>query len=237
MRIGLIQSGGIGDIVIALPIAKHYADQGHDVFWPVYRDWLAALSEAAPYVRFLPLEGREGPWMFPKPLALLRERGCDRIVPLASHIEGHPDLLVSRKLTEILKFDQYKYAITNVPFREKWNLHIVRNKQREDRLFNEVAPRGEFVVCHLEGSDFVAKIDVRAMARGAPVVEITRRTDNFFDWLAVIEKASLRVLIDGCFANLIDQLQMPGKNILLVRSPWAFTPVLLGDWSYISPAS
>ena len=61
------------------------------------------------------------------------------------------------------------------------------------------------------------------------------QTDNFFDWLTVIERASLRKMIDSCFANLVDQLQMPGKNILLVRSPLAFTPVLLGDWSYVSP--
>ena len=75
------------------------------------------------------------------------------------------------------------------------------------------------------------------MARGLPVVEITRQTDNFFDWLGVIEKASLRVMIDSCFSNLVDQLQMPGQNILLVRSPGAFTPVLLGDWSYIAPGT
>jgi len=89
----------------------------------------------------------------------------------------------------------------------------------------------------LQGSDFVANLDVRAMAGGASIVEITKRTDNFFDWLTVIERASLRVTIDSCFSNLIDQLQMPGKNIFLIRSKWPLTPVLLGDWAYISPAT
>jgi hypothetical protein len=167
MRIGLIQSGGIGDIIIALPIAKHFADQGHEVFWPVYDDCIAAFSAAAPYVQFLALEGRDGPSRFPKPLALLRERSCDRIIPLASHIEMHPELVVSPALAGVMKFDQYKYAITGVPFREKWNLQIVRNKEREDRLFREVAPQGTFVVCHLRGSDFLADIDVGSMTGGA----------------------------------------------------------------------
>src|SRR5262249_43522887 len=167
-----------------------------EVFWPIYQDWLAPFSEAAPYARFLPLEGQGGPWNFPKPLALLREQGCERIIPLASHIEGRPELVVNPKLAEIMKFDQYKYAITGVPFREKWNLHIIRNKKREDELFKQVAPRGDFVIYHLQGSDLAADIDVRAMAGGAPVVEITRQTDNFFDWLAVIERAALRVMMD-----------------------------------------
>ena len=237
MRIGLIQSGGIGDIIIALPIAKRFADQGHEVLWPIYDDCIEAFGAAAPYVRFLPLKGRAGIWMYPKPLALLKERGCDRIIPLASYIGGHPELLASPKLASIMKFDQYKYAITNVPFREKWNLQIVRNKQREDELFRQVAPHGDYVICHLQGSDFVANLDVRAMAGGASIVEITKRTDNFFDWLTVIERASLRVTIDSCFSNLIDQLQMPGKNIFLIRSKWPLTPVLLGDWAYISPAT
>ena len=112
MRIGLIQSGGIGDIVIALPIAKRFADQGHEVLWPIYDDCIEAFGAAAPYVRFLPLKGRAGIWMYPKPLALLKERGCDRIIPLASYIGGHPELLASPKLASIMKFDQYKYAIT-----------------------------------------------------------------------------------------------------------------------------
>jgi hypothetical protein len=72
------------------------------------------------------------------------------------------------------------------------------------------------------------------MAAGRQVVEITDLTENFFDWLAVIERASLRIMIDSCFSNLTDQLSIAGKKIFLVRSDWQFTPVLLGDWIYLS---
>jgi hypothetical protein len=234
MKIGFIQTTGIGDIVIALPIAKHLADRGHRVIWPIYQPFVAPFRAAAPYVEFMPLAGRDGDWMFPRPLALLMDQGCDRVIPLASFVGGHPDLVVRQDLARNMKFDQYKYAVAGVPFREKWNLQIVRDRAREEALFRQVVGAEEFVVCHLAGSNFRAAFDVAAMAEGRQVIEITAITDNFFDWLAVIERASLRIMIDSCFANLTDQLQIAGRKLFLVRSSWEFTPVLLGDWSYLS---
>ena len=35
MKIGFIQTGAIGDIVIALPAAKWYVDRGCQIFWPI----------------------------------------------------------------------------------------------------------------------------------------------------------------------------------------------------------
>ena len=113
-----------------------------------------------------------------------------------------------------MKFDQYKYAVAGVPFREKWNLRINRNRDREEALFARVVRDKEFVVCHLTGSHFRADLDVQSMAGGRQVIEITDLTDNFFDWIAVIERASMRIMIDSCFSNLTDQLNIPGKEDL-----------------------
>ena len=234
MKIGLIQTRGIGDIIIALPIARYFADQGHTVVWPIYAPHARPFQEAAPYVEFLPLAGEEGDWMLPIPLASLQARGCDRILPLASYIGGHPELLARPDLAEVLRFDQYKYAVAGVPFREKWNLQIVRNRAREEALFARVVREKDFVVCHLSGSHFRANLDVVAMAGGRQVIEIADLTDNFFDWTLVIERASSRIMIDSCFANLTDQLGIPGHKVFLVRSAAQFTPVLLGDWVYLA---
>jgi len=234
MKIGLIQTRGIGDVIIALPIARHLVDRGHTIVWPVHARYLGPFQEAAPYVEFLPLAGETGEWMFPRPLAMLRERGCERIIPLASHVGGYPELVARPDLAAILKFDQYKYAVAGVPFREKWNLQIVRDRAREEALFARVVHEKDFVVCHLAGSDFRASLDVQAMAGGREVIEIADLTDNFFDWLLVIERASSRIMIDSCFSNLTDQLGIPGHKVFLVRSAWQFTPVLLGDWVYLS---
>jgi hypothetical protein len=165
---------------------------------------------------------------------LLKERGCDRIVPLQSYVHGFPQLVARPELARVMKFDQYKYAVTGVPFREKWNLQIVRNREREEALFARVVRDKEFVVCHLTGSNFRANIDVRSMADGRQVIEITDLTDNVFDWTAVIERASSRIMIDSCFSNLTDQLGIPGRKVFLVRSAWELTPVLLGDWIYLA---
>ena len=234
MKIGFIQTRGIGDIIIALPIAKHLADQGHTVLWPVHEPFVRPFQEAASYVQFLPLAGDDGDWMFPRPLAVLKEQACDRIVPLASYIHSRPELVVRPDLARVMKFDQYKYAVAGVPFSEKWNLRIDRNREREEALFARVVREKEFVVCHLTGSHFRANLDVQSMAGGRQVIEITDLTDNFFDWIAVIERASTRIMIDSCFSNLTDQLNIAGKKIFLVRSSWEFTPVLLGDWSYLT---
>ncbi|HLH90540.1 MAG TPA: hypothetical protein VKX28_18970 [Xanthobacteraceae bacterium] len=233
MKIGLIQTRGIGDIIIALPIAKYLVDQGHTVAWPIYAPYVPPFQAAAPYVQFIPLGGETGDWMFPIPLATLQERGCDRIISLASYIGGRRELVAQPELADIMKFDQYKYAVAGVPFREKWNLQIVRDRAREEALFARVVRDEEFVVCHLKGSNFRANVDVQAMAGGRQVIEISALTDNFFDWTLVIERASSRIMIDSCFSNLTDQLRFTGRNVFLIRSAAQFTPVLLGDWSYM----
>jgi hypothetical protein len=110
----------------------------------------------------------------------------------------------------------------------------VRNRAREEALFARVVRERDFVVCHLTGSYFRADLDVQAMAGGRQVVEISDLTDNFFDWTLVIECASSRIMIDSCFANLTDQLGIAGHKVFLIRSAWQFTPVLLGDWIYLS---
>ena len=43
MKIGLLQTTSIGDIVIAAPIAQYFVAQGHQVLWPVsdrYQPWI-----------------------------------------------------------------------------------------------------------------------------------------------------------------------------------------------------
>jgi hypothetical protein len=39
-------------------------------------------------------------------------------------------------------------------------------------------------------------------------------------------------MIDSCFSNLTEQLRIPGPKIFIRRSEMAFTPVMLGDWTF-----
>ena len=54
-KLGIIQSRGIGDIVIALPIAKEYADQGNEIYWPICEDFVSHFKDTAPWVNWLPV--------------------------------------------------------------------------------------------------------------------------------------------------------------------------------------
>jgi hypothetical protein len=231
VKIGLIQSRGLGDVIIALPIAKFFVDRGNEVLWPIHEDLVPSFIGAAPYVEFIPVKKEGVNSMYEVPLECLKGRGCERIIALYSALRHRPDI-INAKFAESSRFDEYKYAVAGVPFREKWNLQIARNGERERRLFQDVVTSNNFVVCHLQGGDVRAELDVKAIAGDREIVQITNRTESVFDWLLVIERASLRIMIDSCFSNLTEQLRIPGPKIFIRRSQMSFTPVMLGDWMF-----
>jgi hypothetical protein len=143
---GLIQSRGIGDIIIALPIAKYFHDRGHDIYWPIDRRFLPHFVASVPYVTFLPVEpSAESAFYYEEPLAKLREAGCSDIHVLYSALRGS-EHVVDQKLAAYVRFDRYKYAVSGVPFREKWNLSIVRNPERERALYDRLVRKPKYTV-------------------------------------------------------------------------------------------
>ena len=50
MKIGIIQSRGLGDIVIALPIALHYHKLGYEVHWPICEEFISNFIDHVPFV-------------------------------------------------------------------------------------------------------------------------------------------------------------------------------------------
>jgi hypothetical protein len=88
-KLGLIQSRGLGDIIIALPIAKYFHDRGWHVVWPIDQRFLPSFAPAVDYVEFVPFEftaSVEGFLM--TPLRILKSKGCERIIPLYSYLKG-----------------------------------------------------------------------------------------------------------------------------------------------------
>lgn len=88
MRVGFIQSGAIGDIVIALPAAKWYVDRGFDVFWPVDYRYISFFQRAAPYVNFLsvPAGAISYDWHLGIPNQLLSSLQVKEIFTLYSYL-------------------------------------------------------------------------------------------------------------------------------------------------------
>jgi len=229
--LGLVQSRGIGDIIIALPIAKYYHDRGIEVHWPIDERFLTSFRGAVDYVKFIPFSFRftvDG--FLHTPLRLLKAVPCDRMIALYSHLSN--TAISNRAFYASLKFDEYKYAIAGVPFAEKWNLAIKRDPARERALFDAVVKNGDYIVVHNHGSNARREVEVPPRYRNLQCIEIDERTDCIFDWLLILEKARFLLLIDSCFSNLVDQLGLKVEKQFILRSDVRFTPVLREDWSF-----
>jgi len=238
-RIGLIQTRGIGDIIIALPIATAIARRGDTVIWPVDAAFVDGFRRAAPWIEFLPVPGEAQSadpraYYFDIPEALLSARACERRHLLYSMVRLEGVKPENEKITDYLKFDEYKYAVTGIPFREKWNLEIERDTAREQRLYASLGIRGPYICVHRGGSDVEVDLKIPPdWRRDYQIVEIDAKTDSPFDWIYTLENAAKLILVDSCISNLVEQLNLPNEKYLLLRTPGSYTPVMANAWQFI----
>ena len=237
-KIGIIQSRGLGDLVIALPIALHYKESGYDeVLWPICEQFMPTMTAVAPWVKWIGIKADpQGKFFYETAEMNLRHQGCEDIVCLYQYLSNMPELS-DPDLFPILKFDQYKYARAGVPFKNKQRLGecIYRDPAVEDAVYKKnVRNHDRYIVVHLQGSDRRIDLDFSdAVNQGYQVVEIVEGvTDNAFGWLKVIERASSLYLIDSCYSNIVDGLDLHRDKWFIRRSKMDLTPVLLSDWNY-----
>lgn len=238
MKIGLIQTRGIGDIIIAAPIAQEFIKNGHEVFWPIDEAFVEFASDAFPKINFLGVDTTINPvgtneYYILNPLKQLNEHGCDDIYCLYSHYSGCD--LPARNLAASLKFDEYKYAITGIPFLRKYKLEISRNRDREKYLIDQLNISDRYLVVHNEGSDFKREILLNdETKRQFQIITIDQSITKYpLDWLGVIEGASELHMIDSCFSNLVEQLNIKTRKYLYLRSPALSTPVYGSGWVFV----
>ena len=133
-RLGIVQSRGLGDIVISLPIARHYYDQGWDIYWPICDPFMNSVVNHVPWVKWIPVPvDPQGQFFYNAPMEKLRNFKCDEIIPLYQHLTGHT--FSEEKYFQFTSFDQYKYIRAGVPFLEKWQgrLPVHRRSDRRAR--------------------------------------------------------------------------------------------------------
>jgi len=238
MKLGIIQTRGLGDIVIAAPIAMYYIERGCEVYWPIDSEFIEAFQYAFPKINFLPINSHDtkkgtAEYFYESPIKELNKVGCDTNICLYSHLTGFD--LGNERLKNSLSFDAYKYALAKVPFNEKWNLKIKRNPIREGRIFEilNLDPTEKFDLIHCTGSnfhvnpaDFTTRNDIRKIV-------IEPLTSNPFDWLGVIENANALYFIDSIYSNLVEQLNLKVEKSFYLRSDAIFTPCLRNHWKYI----
>lgn len=235
-RIGIIQSRGLGDLVIALPIALHFREQGKEVLWPICEEFMPSMVKAAPWVNWIPLKtDTHGNFFYFHAYGNLKYRSCEDIICLYQYLSNQPELS-DPDMFPILKFDQTKYAKAGVAFKDKMRLPecIVRDPAAEDRVYKAVVQQDRYIVVHTEGSSAKINLDFSdAEEQGYQVVRITEGvTDNVFDWLRVMEGAETLYLFDSVFANIADQMDLQVEKWFIRRSKMDLTPVLLSNWNY-----
>ena len=228
IKIGMIQLRGAGDCLIALPIAKWLHNKGMKVYWAIDHKFYDAFKYAAPYVNFISVSVDEktiqsnirNHYWFETPRKMLIDAGCDEVISFpyeeTLHYEkiGLPSRLIDPvairakelRLAFCNTFDQFKYAVCNVPFKEKWNLDIRRNMNREEKLFKDVIKdtTKPYVVTHLEGAmgRIVYNIDVPTFLNNMglsnyEIIPVSALTDNVFDWITVLERCNMFIGIDS----------------------------------------
>lgn len=231
--LGIIQSRGLGDIVIALPIARYYHDQGYHVHWPICREFIPNFEQSVPWVTWHPVTTDPGSFFYDQPMKILTDLGCDEIIPLYQALTNHK--FHEELYFQHTKFDQYKYIRAGVPFLNKWRLKdcITRNAHREQELYDKIITKTKYAVVHLEGSDHRANFDPSIIPADWQTVYITEQTDSIFDWLKIIESAESLVMVDSVYSNLVDQLMITTDKYFIPRSHIGLTPVQGMDWTWI----
>lgn len=238
MKIGFIQTGAIGDIVIALPAAKWYVDRGCQIFWPIDSRFFDFFKKAAPYVDFLPVptEIPSIDWHLGTPIKLLNDVGIKDYFILYSYIGsagkrlqlGHPEILY-----QSLKFDEYKYAVCQVPFSEKWNLHIERDMDAEARVLEMISADKPYSIIHKAPAGIREDIEEFMLHKKAPrIVRVSNLTDSPFDWISAFQSAESLAMEDSLHANLVEQLNIPVDKYLFLRSGCRQTPVFKNGWVF-----
>ena len=234
-RLGIIQSRGLGDIVIALPIARHYHDQGWDIYWPICDQFVSSFQNSVPWVKWIPIPtDPQGRFFWDVPMERLKNFKVDETLCLYQALTGHPEFSAERWF-QFTSFDQYKYIQAGVPFRAKWDLAqcITRDPQREGALYDRIVKNPNYAVVHLEGSDHKAKFDWSMIPEDWQVIEISQQTDSVWDWLKIIEGAQSIIMVDSVYANIVDQLGLGDDRYFIQRSHIGLTPVQLEHWNWL----
>jgi len=225
-RLGIIQPGRIGDVIICLPIAKWYSDRGYIVVWPVIEYIEKQMKGYIDYVHFVPIADLDC-----SKVRNIVYRNCNTVIDLAfSFPQSTPynDKIYAENIIN-KSFDEIKYEIAAVPFSEKWNLEFIRNSEAENKLFDELSPSGQYTLAHLDGSNQSCSL---GSVRNAAII-VTPLTSSIFDWCKMIEQADEIIAIDSCFANLVEQSGLNMKPKKLIKRTPDIRPIYRNNWEFV----
>ena len=227
-RLGIIQPGRLGDIIICLPIARYYHDLGFEVFWPVLDEYLPLFNNVN-YVTALPIKSDIRNCVHH---AYSTAQGFEKIIDLSFgfhyskvHHAYHGDDSFASNFVEA------KYKLANVPITERWNLHYDRNKKKENKLFDKLYQGANYTLVHGESSQ-----GKHINFSGDNIIKVMPISGfNIFDWRKLALNADKIYCVDSSFCNFIEsdksfrdkeKIYIPAK---LMESKWGWT-TLENNW-------
>ena len=241
--LGIILPGNIGDIAICLPIAKWYSDLGYNIIWPVYDFIFANFKDIVNYVNFTAVPIHNCINAITNTFTKLK---CEVLDLSFTSPYSWENLNTKRYLNQFkYSFDEYKYFLAQVPFKEKWNLQIKRNSEREQTLYDKLVTNERYTVVQNKSSDVVVDVKLDLDQYSGQIINLTPVTDCVFDWLGILQNAENLILIESCFTNIVDQLSINNKKQILLSKPNYYRdlidnntrkrgfPVLKNNWQII----
>ena len=241
----MIQPGAFGDIIVCAPIAKAYSDAGYDVYWPARLKFKDTLNKFD-YVNYIELNNSDdttADWLksdVEQCIQLCHDMNFDYVLNLADR-GPHPTAELPHET-----FDETKYRLAQIPFEEKHNLSWTRDADAEDQLYELIAPKKDYILCHLScagpnGDDGSVDLPIEPTL---PVVRVTEIGNySIFDWYKVIKNAKEIYCLESSVQCFIDGIAMELNcpKYLLSRPTWingkAPWKQNLGDGRYGNNAS
>jgi hypothetical protein len=230
-KIGIVQPGRLGDLIILLPAVKYLHDSGYEIVWPIFNEYVDMFTEVIDYATFIPVDSNVYTCIN-NTYTLLKQNNVSHIKDVAATFPGSVCTDEYVRCGDGLgeeKFDQFKYRLLDVPFEEKWNLTINRNYKKETEIFNKYVKSIPYVVSSLNHSK--GRINVTLDPCGRDIVEINTKHSLFY-WIQILEKAEMIALVDSSMFNLVEQLNLPNKKILF-QKPDNRLPTIRNKWRII----
>jgi hypothetical protein len=231
MKIGIIQPGRLGDIIICLPIAKYYTQQGHKVIWPMFESIGNMVKDVVNYVDIRSTTDNVYTCVS-EARAILKSECVDKIIDIAATFPG------SECTDEYVRcgdgkgpetFDAFKYRLANVSINEKWNLSLTRSREKENELYNKYVTCKNYVVTSLTHSKGQVEINLDV---GDNIIVPMNSNHNVFHWIRILEEAKGIVCVESSISNLVEQLNLTNKKIL-IRKDASRLPMLKNNWKII----
>jgi hypothetical protein len=228
-KLGIIQPGRLGDVIILLPAMKYLHDKGYQIYWPIFENYIWMFVDVVDYVNFLPVHNCVQTCVRESYNLLQDIYKVDEIRDIACTFPDSVSTDEYMRRGDGLKepFDVYKYELLKVPLEEKWNLSLTRNLEMEDRLFNKIVKKDKYIVYtfNFSGGNLNLSFDD---VEDTQLINITEEY-NIFHWIRILWAAETIVLVDSSMMNLVEQLNLPNQKILYTR-PNGRLPTIRNNW-------